>query len=53
MHEKLIEDLTHNNVIDIFKLGNIPNKDRAGKQTEEELEELAKEYEFDAFRNLQ
>ena len=54
MSEKSIDNITHDNILKIFNLPKdlIPNTRRAGKQSEKELEKLAKEYEFDAFSAL-
>ena len=54
MSEELIDKVTHDNAVEIFNLPAdlIPNTRRAGKQTEAEIEELEKKYEFNAFSFL-
>jgi len=51
MSEERIDKVTHDNAVEIFNLPAdlILNTRRAGKQTEEEIEELEKKYEFNAF----
>jgi dihydroorotase len=51
MPEKQIDDLTHNNIEKAFGI-NVKNTRRAGTQSDEELESLSKEYEFDAFKKI-
>ncbi|MBW2966733.1 amidohydrolase family protein [Candidatus Woesearchaeota archaeon] len=51
MTEKQIDNITHNNIEKAFGI-KIKNTRRAGKQTDEELEALSKEYEFDAFKKI-
>jgi len=51
MSEEQIDDLTHNNIEKAFGI-NVKNTRRAGTQTDEELESLSKEYEFDAFKKI-
>lgn len=56
--QKLIDNLTHNNIINTFGLNKylVKNTRRAGSQEKEDLKrlekDLAKEYEFDAFEKL-
>lgn len=52
--QKRIDALTHDNIINAFGIDPalIPNTGRAGTQSDEELDKLAKEYEFDPFEKI-
>lgn len=54
MDELLIDAVTHDMIVTVFGFDEnlIPNTRRAGLQSESELEELAKEYEFNPFSAL-
>jgi dihydroorotase len=51
MSEEMINDLTHNNILEIYNIhkSTIPNTYRILKVSQEEINALASEYEFDAF----
>lgn len=54
MSEEAIDKITHDNIMEIFKipLETIPNTRRAGKQTAKELLTLKREYKIDPVRFL-
>jgi dihydroorotase len=51
MSQEQIDAITHDNIVRTFGT-KVKNTHRAGKQSKKELVELAKRYEFDAFKNL-